>query len=82
MMSEGGERAVRNSSYEDALAKCPYYMVQTALDIKCEGLTACGSITVHFRRGKEKRRWVEKMCNSVKGCEACPIWKIKSEREG
>lgn len=67
------------SSYSDALAKCPYYMEQGPVWIKCEGITRRGSILVRFRTGKEKAIWVGKRCNSIKGCEECLIWKAKSE---
>lgn len=80
-MRTGGGDGVSRASYEDALAKCPYYMEQDACSVKCEGLTRLGSLTVRFRTKRQKGMWTSRYCNSVKGCEACPVWQMKTGRQ-
>lgn len=65
---------MRNSSYADVWAKCPFYTEQGPTWIKCEGLTQRGSLTLRFKSGGERERWLSRHCNTIKGCQKCPLW--------
>lgn len=67
--------------YADADVKCPYFMEQGTLYVKCEGMTPQGSMAVNFKRGDEKISWVCVFCNSIKGSERCPLRKMKEAIE-
>ena len=61
-------------SYADADAKCPFYAEQGSLYVKCEGLTPRGSVMIRYKTGADKERWIGAYCNTIKGCETCPLW--------
>lgn len=65
-------------SYDDANAKCPYYMEQSATAIKCEGVGARGSITLAFPTKIEKGKWTSRYCNRYPECQFCVVYKVKS----
>ena len=67
--------------YADADVKCPYYIEQGTLYVKCEGMTPQGSLAINFKRGQERMIWVCVFCNSMKGMEMCPIRRMKEQRE-
>ena len=60
--------------YADAYAKCPFYAEQGMLYVSCEGFTPHDSLTIHFKRNREKAVWITRHCNRIKGCHKCPLW--------
>ena len=65
-----------HGDYADADAKCPFYMEQGSLYVKCEGMTPRGNLTLRFMRKKEKARWITLYCNTIKGCQKCTLWRV------
>ena len=63
------------TDYESVRVKCPYYMSSSTEDktITCEGVIRGTSLTLRFRRGEVKRRYMEMFCDSLERCPECRI---------
>ena len=62
--------------YADYRVQCPFFRRQDRLYVRCEGLTRRGSLTVRFARAAEKTKWMQKRCESIAGCQECPVYQM------
>ena len=65
-------------SYDDDWARCPYYNGQNENEIGCKGMTTYQTFITRFPSRENKETWCMRYCNSIKGCQRCPIWGMKT----
>ena len=69
-------------SYQDAYAKCPYYLGGTKTEILCSGLDGTVSDVLRFRRTDETQGYRAHYCDSIRGCQECKRYKIRADESG
>jgi hypothetical protein len=65
--------------FEDRDVKCPYYLKTSANKIVCEGYVNDTSLHFVFNDDKDRHKYLQGICNSIEGCEVCPIHKMLND---
>ncbi len=68
------------SNYLDKYVKCPFFSKQEGKKIYCEGFEDGIHIHLSFKDNSLLLRHRHYHCNSVSGCQTCPIYKVASEK--
>lgn len=64
----------RDSCYEDANVKCPFFKKQTDVSISCEGIIGVHSVCLSFRKKSQKDVYLTSFC-ACNRYEQCQIYK-------
>jgi hypothetical protein len=62
--------------YGAKFVKCPFYHRHDACKIVCEGLCKGNTINLVYEDEKDRRRYMNQKCNSIEGCQTCPIYDL------
>ena len=60
--------------------KCPYYHRHENNKICCEGLSGGNTIHLVYEDEKERRKYMEEYCESIKWCRLCPIHRLLDDK--
>lgn len=63
-------------SYYDKDVKCPFYCKTMANKIVCEGVINNSTLHTVFTDDKDRRKYLQGVCDSLKGHKVCPMYKM------
>lgn len=58
-----------------ARAKCPFFLADLSIGVRCEGLTDGGTLILAFKDGAAKKRHEAFYCCDMYGHRVCPVFR-------
>lgn len=60
--------------YVSKEVECPFYKMEQATKLRCEGFSKCCSLQITFSCRDKLIRHKRKYCNEIKGYTECPLY--------
>lgn len=73
---------VQSRSWQTKFVKCPYYKKHDLHQIVCEGINNESSTHIVFGAETDTKRHMQKYCNDIGGCRACPMHDLLDRKYG